>query len=528
MLTPDSIAELINLHEHSPFSLVEYSGDSFEQTSYGELNAAARAVWARLNEMGVREGHVVVITCSTDPAFASLYFGALLAGAIPCVLPNPTNELATEKAQSISDLLHATLIIREPTDWIRIDRDAGIVANRAATLRQSDIALIQATSGSTAEPRCVALSNRQVLSNLESMRVRLRMTEADIMVSWLPMYHDMGLIGSFLLPIYVGAGVVRLHSRRFLRKPVSWLRAVSDHRGTISPAPNFGYRYALEHVRDQDLPGIDLSSWRAAVCGSEPIDVSVLRGFSERFSKWGLPRDAATPAFGLAEATLCVSMKRPGDSLYAETVSLPALSKGIADKHVSDHPVTNVCDCGSPLDGVEVKVVDDAGADLEDGHVGRLVVRGPSVMAGYVEKDGQLSELLDGGWLDTGDLAYLRLGGIFVTGRVKDVIVLRGENFDPSEFEWAAAKLSFVESSGVIAVQGSDPGASELLIICERTRRALGSDDELSEQLSIAIVKETGIRPDRVLIVPKNTIQRTTSGKPRRQATRDRVLLHCQ
>ena len=386
-----------------------------------------------------------------------------------------------------------------------------------------DWAVIQATSGSTADPKCVALSHRQVLSNLEQIRTKLTITPADTMVSWLPMYHDMGLFSSFLQPLYNVCTSVILSTRQFLRSPATWLHAISEYRGTISTAPNFAFRHAVERIRGADMEGLDLSSWRRAVCGAEPLDPEVLDAFARRFSPYGFPPFALSPAYGLAEASVCVTIHDTGP-VRSETLSVSALSGGMARPPAAHEPSTVLCDCGTAVAETELRIVDVGDHLVGDGEVGRILVRSPSVMCGYIRSDGSHEQTRADGWLDTGDLGYLRNGHLFVTGRVKDLIIIRGENYCPVAFEGAAAEVPFVPRDRVVAVQHDGVAPPPLFIICERPRIPNGSDEDLSEQIARHVAVRTGIRPDHVVMVARNTVERTTSGKLRRRATLERVL----
>jgi acyl-CoA synthetase (AMP-forming)/AMP-acid ligase II len=383
-----------------------------------------------------------------------------------------------------------------------------------------DIAVIQATSGSTGMPKCVLLTQRNILANLEQIGRRLRADPAtDVMVSWLPLFHDMGLIGGFFVPAYWHLRCVMLDPFRFLRDPANWLRAISDHRGTLSPAPNFAYALATERVSAAALDGLDLTSWRAAMCGAEPISPAVLRQFAARFAVCGFRPEALVPCYGLAEASLCVAMHEPGEPLSVERLSRRALSlRHEAVPSAQDEDATTVCDCGPPMEGTRLRIAGEGGDALPEGHVGHVLVAGPSVMAGYHDLPEGTGVALRDGWLWTGDLGYLRQGRLFVTGRTKDLIIIRGQNYPPSEFEWAAEEVPGVRPGRVVAFGVSDPdhGTDQLFVICEQPRDRDLDADALRRTIQAHVARRTGVWPTHVGLVPRNAIPRTTSGKVQR------------
>ncbi len=514
---------------------------------YAALWDDAVALAGALQGRGVQHGDRIVLTLPTGPTFARLYLALQLCGAAPCVLPpagkGSAGAPSRERIVDVARHLGAAAIIAGDGDREALaDQGASsavwapaqIVARDAASWapvaqRGEDIAVIQATSGSTGVPKCVMLTQHNILSNLDQIGRRLRADQGgDVVVCWLPLFHDMGLIGCFLFSAYWRLRGVLMDPMRFLRDPANWLRAISDYRGTLSPAPNFAYALAAERAPAAALDGLDLASWRAAMCGAEPISAGVLRQFAARFAGCGFHPDALVPCYGLAEAALCVAMHRPGEPLRTERISRRALAhrREAIPAAASDEDATIVCDCGLPVEGTHLRIATDDGSPLPEGRLGHVLVSGPSVMARYHALPEGTGVALRDGWLWTGDLGYLRDGRFFVTGRAKDLIIIRGQNYPPSEFEWAAEEIPGVRPGRVAAFGAPDPdrGTEQLYVICEQPRDRDLDAEGLRRAIQAHIARRTGVWPAHVGLVPRNAIPRTTSGKVQRSLAKARYL----
>ena len=516
---------------------------------YRELWRLARQMAATLQAQGIGKGDRVVITLPTSPEFAQLYWGLQLCGAVPCVLPAPS--AGREQSQSVQRILAvarqiaASAIIgaaddlaafagQEPgcpvwdmAQWTFAEAAAWQPVAQSAT----DLAVIQATSGSTSSPKCVAVSQFSMAANLEQIGQRLRIDETDVKVGWLPLYHDMGLVGCFFLALYWSIPGIFLTPFQFLRDPRSWLQTISTYKGTLSPAPNFAYALTYKRVSDDNLVGLNLASWKAAICGGEQINTPDMKGFIQRFQAVGFSPNALVPAYGMAEAALCITMYSPGEPLHYETVDQWALAEralAIPVNADGTQPVTTLCDCGAPVVGTHLCIRNDAGAALADGQVGRIWVAGPSLLQEYLNQPAETAALLRDGWLDTGDLGYLRNGRLFVVGRAKEVIIIRGHNYSPIDFERAAEEVAGVAAGRVVAVGIPTPaeGTEQLVLICEQPREIAAADKLADWQRTIQshVGKRTGLFPAQVVAVPRNSIPRTTSGKLQRGLARKMVM----
>ena len=346
----------------------------------------------------------------------------------------------------------------------------------------SELALIQFSSGTTVDPKPVALTHHNVLSNVAAIQSLIPPGAEQSGVSWLPLYHDMGLIGCLLLAVVRPGPLTLLSPELFLARPALWLRAISRRRATISVAPNFAYGLCLRRVREEEMAGVDLSSWRLAMNGAEPVAPQVLRRFAERFARHGFDPRAMMPVYGLSEASLAVTFTRPGRGARLEQRGARELAS-----------------VGAPLPGIDVEVRE-----------GRIHVRGPSVMKEYFGNPRATAEAVREGWLDTGDLGFEEGGELFVTGRAKDVIVLRGANHAPQEFEDALDGVAGVRPGCAVALGLPTEEGEELALLVERS----GEAD--AEAISARVNERTGIRPFSVHLLEPGTLPRTSSGKLRR------------
>jgi acyl-CoA synthetase (AMP-forming)/AMP-acid ligase II len=382
----------------------------------------------------------------------------------------------------------------------------------ASPSRPDEIAMIQFSSGTTTDPKPVALTHSQMLANAERITAsvfdlqRTSGGEQPSGVSWLPLYHDMGLVGC-LLPALLGPGpLTLLPPELFLARPAMWLRAISRYRGTTSPAPNFAYGLCVDRIRDEEMAGVDLSCWRMAMNGAEPLSAETIRRFEHRFSRWGLRSDAMMPVYGLSEATLAVTFTRPGTQWKSIRVDAQQLGRGIARP---DEDGNEWVSCGRPLAGFAIEIRDGAGQVLAGRRVGRIHVRGPSVMSGYFGRgDAPIAD----GWLDTGDLGFLDDGELYVTGRAKDMLVLRGQNHAPEDFERAVDRVAGVRTGCAAAVADVHAGGEAFVLFIE----AREPREDLATECREAVLEACGVSPDAVVVLEPGTLPRTSSGKIRR------------
>ena len=385
---------------------------------------------------------------------------------------------------------------------------------------------MQFSSGTTVAPKPVALSPRAMLAQIQGLNGfwpdddQTRHSG----VSWLPLYHDMGLIGC-VFPALERPGVLTLLGPEvFVARPSLWLRALSRSQATISVAPNFAYGLCVEKVRDDELEGVDLSHWRVALNGAEPVAPSVLRAFQERFARWGFRPEALTPVYGLSEATLAVTFSSLFEPFRATRFDRQQLAEGQA---VAEDDGVELVSVGRPLPGTEIRVQGDDHESLDPGWVGEVWVRGPSLMTGYLGCPEATAKTLRDGWLATGDLGFVHDGELFLTSRAKDVVILRGRNHAPAEIEQAVDGVEGIRTGCVVAVSHLPEGGSgeELLLFVE-TRQGTDAEtlDALPAACREAVLAATQLKTDRVVVLDPGTLPRTSSGKLRRGEALRRFL----
>ncbi len=522
------------------------AGNRSEPLTYGELYREACAAAGGLIERGIGIGDRVAIMLPTGRDFFIAFFGILFAGAIPVPIYPPfrltqieehllrqagilTNAGATALITSREIRLVAGLL----SGLVRSLRHIGTVSDLvkkgaplAVPLRATaaTTALIQYTSGSTGDPKGVVLSHRNLLANIRAMGAVLQASSADRVVSWLPLYHDMGLIGCWLGSLYYGAPVLIMSPLSFLADPARWLWAIHKHGATISAAPNFAFEFCLKAIDDAAISGLDLSSLRAVLNGAEPISPATVERFVKRFAAFGFRSEMLAPVYGLAENAVGLAFPPIGRPPLLDRVDRRALDRDRVARAVDTemaNAVTLVA-CGRPLPHHEIRVIDETGRELPDRREGRLQFKGPSATQGYFQNPEKTRALFDGAWLETGDRGYVAEGDVFITGRIKDLIKRAGRNIYPQELEEAIGSLAGVRKGCVVAFPTLDPRAgTERLIIMAETRT---TDATARESIRKAIVEKSqavlDLAPDEIVLVAPHTVPKTSSGKIRRSAAR--------
>jgi fatty-acyl-CoA synthase len=517
---------------HGLFFLDASERESF--LPFWEIQSRAGRAAARLFELGVVPGDRVAIVLPTGPAFMHAFFGAVFAGAVPVPLYPPLRLGRLEEYHRRTARMIARVGARLLLTDARIRRligesvaggapELGCItmealgsarsAPHARRAKAEDLALIQFSSGTTVDAKPVMLTHANLLANLAAIDSFIPGDDSQSGVSWLPLYHDMGLIGCLLEAVYRPGTLCLLGPELFLGKPALWLRAMSRHRATVSAAPNFAYGLCTRRVRDEEIRGIDLSSWRLALNGAEPVSPSTLRAFADRFAAFGLRPEALTPVYGLSEAALAVTFSRPEACFRSLGVDASALAK----EGVARAGARELVSVGEPMPGMALEVRDPDGREVEDGRVGRVFVQGPSVMRGYFGAPEETASALVDGWLDTGDLGFVYEGELYLCGRTKDIVVLRGANHPPQEFEECLEGLPGVRCGCAVAFGfvPAEVGSEELALLVERDPAAR-EDPELAAMIRGRVAERTGIRPYAVELLSPGTLPRTSSGKLRR------------
>jgi fatty-acyl-CoA synthase len=505
--------------------------------------------WARrLIARGVKPGDRIALIAETAPEFCSLFFGTVYAGAWPIPLPLPTS---FGGAQSYIDQLGVQLKSADPLMLIyppMLASLAGAAAEAAGvpgldwsafgqedapavelpTASPDDVAYLQYSSGSTRFPHGVVITHRALMSNLAAHSHGMKLGDGDRGVAWLPFYHDMGLVGCLLSPVANQMSADYLKTEDFARRPLAWLDLISRHKGTtMSYSPSFGYDICARRVSSQVnvAERFDLSRWRIAGNGADMIRPDVMQAFVDAFAPAGFDAKAFLPSYGLAEATLAVSIMPPGEGIVVELVEETLLAGGTTGERDRPQRYRAVVNCGKPALGMEIEIRDESGNGLGDRQVGKVWCRGSSVMTGYFrDEEATRACLGDDGWLDTGDMGYLSDGYIYIVGRAKDMIIINGKNHWPQDIEWAVEQLPGFKAGDIAAFSITTQGGEETPAVLVQCRTSdLSERAKLRELIRERVRAITGINCV-IELVPPRSLPRTSSGKLSRAKARNLYL----
>ena len=534
------------------FTYYNARGEVVDVLSYRRLREEAAETAARLIALGLAPGDRIGVLAETEANFARVFCGALIAGLTPAPLPLPVafGPRAAYSAQlrRIVEVAGARAVFSTEgyADWVAeameeadlafcgplddLPPAAGPATPRAPA-GPDDIAYLQFSSGTTGSPKGVAVSHGAMMANLEAIaRHGLRFRAGDRGVSWLPLYHDMGLVGCFLAPIAAQFSADYLTTRDFVRRPLLWLELIARNEATVTYAPSFGYDLAMRRARGKAPDDIDLSTWRVAGIGGDMIKAPIIRAFSETFSPAGFDPAAFTPSYGMAETTVALSFAPDGQGLKTERLDLSALERELAARPAKgDGPARDFALCGPPLPGHRIEIRDEDGAVLPEGRVGRIFADGPSLMTCYFGDPEKTAEAIRDGWLDTGDLGYLRGGQLVVTGRAKDLMIVAGRNLWPQDIEWTIETTLDQIREGDVAAFSVTPDDSgdrieeQVVIAAECRLREPEARESFRKAVRAAAAESHGV--DAVVALAANgSLPRTSSGKLSRARARRMFL----
>ncbi|PKO89763.1 MAG: acyl-phosphate glycerol 3-phosphate acyltransferase [Betaproteobacteria bacterium HGW-Betaproteobacteria-12] len=517
-----------------------------------EFPLSYRALWdgalgyaAQLVQAGLQPGQMVAIMLPTGREYLYAFYGVQLAGGVPVPLYPPARLSTIEdhmtrhvgilnnagavimitvpEAKALAYLLRARV---ESLRTVLVPADlAGSGAGFSPVPgRPGDMGFLQYTSGSTGSPKGVVLSHANLMANVRAMGAAVKASPEDVFVSWLPLYHDLGLIGANFAALVLGFPTVLMSPLAFLARPASWLRAIHRHRGTISGGPNFAFELCLRRIPDAEMQGIDLSSWRFAFNAAEPVSPDTIVQFEQRFAQYGLRRNCLAPSYGLAESSVGVAITPPGTAWRADRLDRERFTRSgqAVFAGPGDLSPLVVIGCGTPIPGHDIRVVDTAGFELPDRQEGLLQFRGPSSTSGYYRNPAATKTLFAGDWLNTGDRAYLAEGVLFITGREKDIIIRGGRNISPYELEHAVGDLAGVRR-GCVAVFGSTDAASgteRVVVLAEMREGDASRHADLRWMINELAIGLIGGPADDIVLAPPGTVPKTSSGKIRRVAAR--------
>ncbi|WP_243790005.1 fatty acyl-AMP ligase [Saccharopolyspora gloriosae] len=518
----------------------------------GEPRAARRGTWAEVHEEArhiaaalresVRPGAAVAVLAADPGLIAPAVQGGWLAGNSVTMLhqPTPRTDLArwAQDTVRVLGVVDAELVLLgspfEPlADLLRSHdiryRDLAELAAHPDSLDEpvptgeASTALLQLTSGSTADPKAVRITHGNLHANTTAMVDSARLDPVrDVAVSWLPLFHDMGLVGTLVVPMSIGMEAVQVTPTDFLTAPLLWPKLISRYGGTVTAAPNFAYAVTARRMANAEDGAFDLSGLRFALNGAEPVDTTAVRAFTEAGARFGLRETAMVCAYGMAEATLAVSFAALDRPVRVDTVSAEVLERHHrAEPAAGAERTRSFALLGGALPGLEIQVVDDAGIELGEREVGMLRIRGAAVTPGYLTADGPVAAQDADGWLDTGDDGYLTGGEVVICGRRKDVIIMGGRNIYPVDIERAACEVGGVRAGNAAAVRlDADTRRERFAVVLEST--AAGTADEeksLRNAVTAKVTRAVGARPATVVVLPPGALPKTPSGKLKRAAT---------
>jgi 1-acyl-sn-glycerol-3-phosphate acyltransferase len=528
---------------HVQFYHDEGDGDAL---TYSGLSEGSAAVAAGLQYRGLHKADAVAIMLPTGRDYFFAFMGILLAGGTPVPIYPPVRMAQIEdhlrrhrailnnsRATTLITVLEAKPLARILKSQVDTMRDVLTVEELSSSpgryesvpVAGEDLAFLQYTSGSTGDPKGVMLTHSNLLANIRVMSRAVQVDDTDVIVSWLPLYHDMGLIGTWMSSLYNAIPFVLMSPIDFITRPQRWLWAIHRYRGTLSAGPNFAYELCLKRLDDETLEGLDLSSWRAAFNGAEPVSPDTIDRFCDRFARYGFRRNILMPVYGLAECSVGLSFPPLGRERMVDRVDRdPFTRKGEAIPAGKDNPnALRFVGCGRPLPDHEIRVVDPTGVELPERREGRVQFRGPSATKGYFENPEATKKLRHGDWLDSGDMGYMVRGEIFITGRKKDIIIRAGRNIYPSELEDAVGNLEGVRKGNVAVFGANDlgSGTEKLVVLAETRQLDPAARERIRAEINGLAGDLIGTPVDDIVLTAPHNIPKTSSGKIRRAASRE-------
>lgn len=520
--------------------------------SYRQLVERAHLAAHNLLALGLEPGDRVLLMLPTSEAWLVAFFGTLFAGGVAVPLGPVFSFGGLERyARTIRHIAldsGARFFVGTPAvepylpllrednpalrEFIRPERLSEPLRNGPLLPSASpeDLAVLQYTSGTTGLPKGVMLSHRAVLANAFMIGQRVSMSPNDVGVSWLPLFHDMGLVGALMTSVYWHYPLFLLPPESFLLHPRRWLQAISCVRATLTVAPNFAYQMAVDRIGDRHLRELRLDSLRCAFNGSEPVRPATLRAFTARFAACGLDTRAVLPVYGMAENTLAATSPAAGEHWISQRLDRAGLELGarVSTGCPGGSGVeTELVSVGTPLAGVSVAVRGVSGEDLPPRSVGEVVLKSPSIMDGYWGKPEETGRVLRDGWLRTGDLGFIHEGRLYLTGRVKELIIKRGRNHYPEEIEQLASEVGGrrVLQAAAFSSPNERSGTEDIVLVVEARALSSAERQELEQEINGALIGVLGVGADVVVFVPPHSIPRTTSGKIQRSVLRERYQL---
>ena len=539
MITPSIIEALREIQDVQTVG-VHFADDKvgLKRLSYGQLVRQGRLFADGLRRFGLKAGETVILVMTSPENAITAILGCMIASCPPAPIYPPQNlravpgflnfvkhvGLRSKAAFIVADSQPYSILSGSSRDLpgIRGVEKFGKILLDARPMeipdsQENSVAFLQFTSGSTSSPKGVLVMHDGLAANLSMIRESCNMNSGSTVVTWLPVYHDMGLIGTVLNAITLPCELVVLPPLAFLKKPGLWLELISQFKGTHTASPNFGYGLCVRRIPRVD--GINLSSMTTFICGAEPVLPATMEDFVQHFRAAGLSPGAMVPAYGLAEATLAVTFSPSSRGLITDEVDMEVLAEGRIAKSTRNGNKIRISSCGLPMPGLSVRIGSEQVHEFGDRTIGEIQVSGPSVTPGYIgDEEATYSSRTKDGWLRTGDLGYLSNGELYPCGRIKDLIIIRGKNFHAHDLEHLASEVPGVRTGNVAAFSVQESAGEYLVLVAET--RAGDRAHQIAQEIRARLADSIGVKPDEVLVVPPGTLPKTSSGKLKRNETR--------
>ncbi len=531
-------------------TLVSHEGD--RTITYGDFLAESARYAYALEQVGVQPGDLVVLVLQHGEAVLFGFWGAMLLGAVPSIFPFLTEKLDPERYYDSVQKLVEHSGVRVVITYAELEPALRKVLGTCSTpptlltteqlqpggdirdylarnpAQPDDTAFLQHSSGSTGLQKGIMLSHRSVLNQVRSYSAAIHLTPDDVVVSWLPLYHDMGLIAGFVMPIMEGIPLVMMSPFHWVRDPIILLQAIARYRGTLCWLPNFAYNFLATRVRDGDLEALDLSSWRAVINCSEPVHAESHQAFVERFASCGIRPESLLTCYAMAENTFAVTQSAIERPVRLDRVERTALMERRQAVPVAseDVPSMTIVSCGRPIEGCALRIVDDQRQDLPDRHVGEIALRSTSMLSGYYRRPETTAEVMADGWYFTGDMGYLADGELFITGRKKDLIIIGGKNIYPQDIETLVNSIAGVHAGRVVAfgVYNDRLGTEDMAVIAEVDVESPEERATISREIRACVTQNMDVVCRYVHLVDRMWLIKTSSGKIARRANRSKFL----
>ncbi len=546
------LQELSRTKPHAVAISLQMAGQPDLRISYAELLRGASSYAGTLLREGIQPGEVTILILQHGIDLVYAFWGAILRGAIPSIMPYLTEKLAAEQYRAdLAALIGVTkpaAIVTYPefegevsgarkdstsvravllTNRLEAQADPDFELLGGCTRKDGDIVLLQHSSGTTGLQKGVALSHQAVFNQLDAYSHSLELGASDVIVSWLPLYHDMGLIAGFLMPILSGVPVVLSSPFDWVRAPYRLLRSVSEYSGTLSWLPNFAYNFCAQKIRDRDLEGVDLSSWRGVINCSEPVRPTSHEAFFERFKGYGLRWDALQTSYAMAENVFGVTQSDLRHSPIVEEIDAEAfIASGAARSPVDGKPTLRMMSSGRPIENTEVKILDSHRHELGPRQMGEIALRSNCMLTGYYNRPDATREAFHDGWYLTGDYGYVSDGELFVTGRKKDMIIVGGKNVYPQDLEALSYEVSGVHAGRSVAfgLFNEESGTEDVVLVAEADIEDPAEQEQIANQIRQHVTRRSAIALRYVRVVGPHWILKTSSGKTARRANREKFL----